>query len=153
MNIRCICRGGVFLVLAAASLAGCGSDLPTTIPVRGEVQFNGQPMKDGIVVYLPKDAGAARQASGRIRPDGTFVLTTFKNGDGVVPGEYSIIIYAYAPHPGEPKTRAEHEAIARTGELKRGFVIPEKYVDPERSGLSDSVNSDHSGFKRIELTG
>jgi hypothetical protein len=153
MNTRCTCRNGVFLVLAAACVAGCGSNLPTTIPIRGQVQFNGQPMKDGVVVYLPKGAAPARQASGRIQSDGSFVLTTFQNGDGVVPGEYSIIIYAYAPHPGEPKTRAEHEAIARTGELKRGFVIPEKYVDPERSGLSDSVNADHSGFKRIELKG
>ena len=114
---------------------------------------NGQPMKDGIVVYLPKDTSVARQATGRIQSDGSFVLTTFKKADGAVPGDYDIVVYAYQPHPGEPKTRAEHEAVARAGGIKRGFVIPEKYVNPQTSGLSDTVNSDHSGFKRFELSG
>jgi hypothetical protein len=79
-------------------------------------------------------------------------MTTFKQGDGVVPGEYSIVVYAYEAHPGEPKTREEHEAVAKAGGLKRGFVIPEKYVDPKTSGLSDTVNREHSGFKNIELS-
>ena len=151
MSARCLKREGVFLVLATVLASGCGRG-PTTVPVRGEVYFNGQPMKDGIVVYVPNDSAAARQASGRIQSDGSFVLTTFKNGDGVVPGDYSIVVYAYEPRPGEPKTRAEHEAVAKAGGLKRGFVIPEKYVNPKTSGLSDTVNSEHSGFKRVELS-
>jgi len=140
------------LMLLVACAAGCGGG-SVTIPIHGEASYNGQPMADGIVVYIPKDSSVGRQASGRILSDGTFELTTFKKADGVVPGEYDIVIYAYAPHPGEPKTRAEHEAIAKAGGLKRGFVIPEKYVSPQTSGLSDSVNTDHSGFKRLELTG
>jgi hypothetical protein len=110
-------------------------------------------MTDGVVVYLPKEPGVARQASGRIMADGKFELTTFKKADGVVPGEYDIVVYAYEAHPGEPKSRTEHEAIAKAGGLKRGFVIPAKYVNPRTSGLSDSVNSDHSGFKKLELSG
>jgi hypothetical protein len=141
----------VVVVLATVVFAGCGSG-PTTIPIRGEVQFNGTPMKDGIVVYIPSNPSTGRQASGRIQQDGSFVLTTFKQGDGVVPGDYGIVVYAYEAHPGEPKTRAEHEAVAKAGGLKRGFVIPEKYVDPKTSGLSDTVNRDHAGFKRIELS-
>lgn len=140
------------LVLASWLSTGCGSSGPELVPIRGEVLYNGAPLTDGNIVYLPKESGASRQASGKIQPDGSFVLTTFKNGDGVVPGEYNIVIYAYAPHPGEPKTREEHEAIARAGQLKRGFIIPERYVNPETSGLSDTVNSDHPGTKRVELT-
>jgi hypothetical protein len=139
-------------MLLAAFLLGCGS-APVTIPIHGEVTFNGQPMTDGIVVYLPKAPGLARQASGRIMSDGKFELTTFKKADGVVPGEYDIVVYAYEAHPGEPKSREEHEAVAKAGGIKRGFVIPAKYVNPQTSGLSDSVNSDHSGFKKLELSG
>jgi hypothetical protein len=84
MNTRCICLAGLTL----ASVAGCGSSGPTTIPIRGEVIYKGAPLKDvpqGLVHYLPKTSDG-RQASGRLQPDGTFVLTTFKNADGVMPG-------------------------------------------------------------------
>jgi hypothetical protein len=131
---------------------GCGADGPTTIPIRGEVKFNGAPLKDGIVAYIPS-GGATRQATGRIQPDGTFVLTTFKNADGVVPGEYQIVVYAYAAGPGEQRSREQHEAMARTGEIERRSAIPEKYANPQTSGLSDTVNADHSGFKKIDLSG
>jgi hypothetical protein len=152
MSARLKACASILTVLAACAL-GCGKGGPVTIPIRGEAFYNGQPMKDGIVVYLPKQPGVARQASGRILPDGTFELTTFKKADGVVPGDYEIVVYAYAPHPGEPKTRADHEAIAKAGGLKRGFLIPAKYVNPRTSGLSDTVNSEHSGFKKLELSG
>jgi hypothetical protein len=133
-------------------MAGCNSG-PEMVPIHGEASYNGKPMTDGIVVYMPRDATVARQASGRILSDGKFELTTFKNADGVMFGEYDIVIYAYAPHPGEPKTREEHEAVAKAGGIKRGFVIPAKYVNPKTSGLSDTVNSEHSGFKKLELSG
>jgi hypothetical protein len=149
MTTRCLAPA---ILWFAAAASGCGAEGPTTIPVRGEVTLNGAPLKDGIVAYIPA-GGEARQATGRIQPDGTFVLTTFKNADGVVPGDYQIVIYAYATGPGEPLTRVQHEAMARTGELERPSAIPEKYANPHTSGLSDTVNADHSGFKKIELSG
>jgi hypothetical protein len=138
-------------LLATVLLAGCGSRGTTTIPVRGEVLYNGQPMKEGTVVYLPKDSGEARQASGRIQSDGSFVLTTFTNADGVVPGEYNIVVYSYGAQAGNVPTRVELEAAHAAGRPQRQVIIPEKYTLPESSGLSDSVDSNHTGFKRIEL--
>ena len=141
------------LILTTMCVAGCGSRT-TTIPVRGEVHYNGQPLQDGIVIYMPKNVDEARQATGRIGRDGSFVLTTFKSGDGVVPGEYNIVIYeAYTTRSDQPKSRAEHEAAAQAGKLKPQTVLPQKYVNPQTSGLSDTVDSDHSGFKRLELKG
>jgi hypothetical protein len=32
------------------------------------------------------------------------------------------------------------------------YIVPEKYVNPETSGIADAVDSNHSGFKKIELT-
>jgi hypothetical protein len=140
------------VLLTTVLVAGCGPSGPTTIPIRGEVIYNGQPLKEGTVVYLPNGSGEARQASGRIQPDGSFVLTTFKNSDGVVPGEYDIVVYAYAPQAGNIPTRAEIEAAQEAGRPQRQMIIPEKYTNPGSSGLSDKVDSDHSGFKRIELS-
>jgi hypothetical protein len=122
------------------------------IPIKGEVVYNGAPLKDvpqGLVRYLPSTT-EGRQASGRIQPDGSFVLTTFKNADGVVPGEYNITVTAYTTHP--ELTRQQVEAGAGRGMTPPKLLIPEKYTDQNASGLTDSVNSDHSGFKRIELT-
>ena len=139
-------------VLITALLAGCGPTGPTVIPIRGEVFYKGTPLKDvpqGLVHYIPSTADG-RQASGRIQPDGSFVLTTFKKADGVVPGEYSIIVSAYSR--AAKLTREEVEARAGRGITPPRLLIPEKYTDPTTSGLSDSVDSGHSGFKRIELT-
>jgi hypothetical protein len=144
---------GIAAVLLTTVLtAGCGSSGPTIIPIRGEVLYNGDTMKEGTVVYLPKGSGEARQASGRIQPDGSFVLTTFKNADGVVPGDYNVVVYSYGAQAGNVPTRAELEAAHAAGRPQRQVVIPEKYTIPESSGLSDTVDSKHSGFKRIELT-
>jgi hypothetical protein len=136
----------------AATLVGCGQKGPVLVPVRGEVTFKGAPLKEGTVVYLPAESGDARQASGRIQPDGTFVLTTFKNGDGVVPGQYNIVIYSYAPRAGAAPTRDQMEAAAKSGKALLETVIPEKYSTPGASGLKDTVDANHTGSKRIELS-
>jgi hypothetical protein len=158
MNVPLIVAGRrQFGRLAALSLllpsvmAGCGPSGPTLIPVRGEVVYNGAPLKQGTVVYLPTEAGDSRQASGGIQPDGSFVLTTIKNGDGVAPGKYNIVIYSYAPQAGAVPTRADMEAAAAAGKEINEVLIPDKYSDPTMSGLSDTVDSDHPGTKRIEL--
>ena len=137
--------------LSVVGLVGCsGSDgLPDMVPIRGKVTFDGKPMREGTVIYSPRERGQGRQASGGIQPDGSFVLTTLKKADGVKKGDYQIAIYAMEPHPGEPKSRAEVEAMG--GKIKRGFVIPEKYTNPATSGLSDTVDDQHAGFKQIEL--
>ncbi|MGD9635260.1 MAG: hypothetical protein AB7G28_09120 [Pirellulales bacterium] len=120
------------------------------VPIRGEVVVDGQPLRDvtqGIVRYAPKQSGgAAREATARIRPDGSFEMTTFQKGDGVVAGDYSITVSAYS---APILTREQTEAGVRS--TGRKLMIPEKYLEATTSGLSDRVDADHSGFKRIEL--
>ena len=150
MSTRCIFLASLSFALAA--LAGCGSDGSTLIPIRGEVLYKGAPLRNvpqGLVKYLPK-SDAARQASGRIQPDGSFVLTTFQNADGVTPGEYHIVVTAYTRQP--EMTREQVEARGGAGLQAPRLLIPEKYTDPNTSPLTDTVDSDHSGFTRIELT-
>jgi hypothetical protein len=116
------------------------------------VIYKGAPLKDvpqGLVHYLPKSS-EGRQASGRLQPDGTFVLTTFKNADGVMPGEYDITVSAYTTQPN--LTRAEVEARGGAGISQPRLLIPERYTEHTTSGITDTVDSDHSGFIRIELT-
>jgi hypothetical protein len=151
MSIRRLHGALAFAVLTAILVAGCGSKGPVTIPIRGEVHYDGQLLRDvpqGLVSYMPKSPDSGRQASGRIQPDGTFVLTTFKRADGVVPGEYDVVVSAYS---SKPASREEVEA-SKGGGMPPRLIIPKKYTDPSTSGISDIVNSEHSGFIRIDLS-
>ncbi|MEX2307995.1 MAG: hypothetical protein WD738_10405 [Pirellulales bacterium] len=151
MHTERIQHGVAVLTLLVIVFGGCGSKGTTTVPIRGEVLYNGAPLKNvpqGLVRYMPKTPESGRQASGRIQPDGSFVLTTFKQFDGVVPGDYNIVISAYS---SQPASRQEVEASGGAGAQPR-LIIPKKYLDPTTSGISDIVDSGHSGFKRIDLT-
>ncbi len=147
---RFVVRYAVFLTLAVTF--GCHrGGLPGTIPVRGKVIYGGKPLAEGEVLYNPVDA-SGRRARGVIQSDGTFRLTTIENGDGALPGEYRIAVVAYAPHPGEPGRTEPTDTDARIARsIKRGFLIPERYIDPETSGLSDVVDKQHSGYKELIL--
>jgi hypothetical protein len=88
-------------ILAALGLAfglssiGCGSKegvmVGRLVPVKGTVSYKGKLVTKGTVQVEP-DAG--RSASGEIQSDGTFVLTTFKHGDGVVAGTHKLTVAA-----------------------------------------------------------
>ena len=138
--------------LAVLCALGCGSDRPDLVPIRGEVIYSGEPLRDvtqGIVRYTPKASGtAAREASARIQQDGSFEMTTFQKGDGVVVGEYSH--YSLCLLVTSLDARANGKRSSRAAGRK--LMIPEKYLEADTSGLSDQVDVDHSGFKRIELS-
>ena len=118
------------------------------VPVKGVVTYNGTALTEGTVLYLPK-ASNGRQARGTIQADGSFQLTTLRANDGAEQGDYDVVVIALEPHPGEP-TREEIEAAG--GVIERGYAIPEKYTKRETSGISDTVDDSHSGFKQIDLS-
>ena len=81
----------IFALLGACS--GCGMSggaNAALIPVKGKVTYKGQPLTQGRVTFESEDTG--RRASGKLQSDGSFVLTTYKEGDGVVAGDYMVII-------------------------------------------------------------
>jgi hypothetical protein len=88
----------LFLIVLAVSSAfvsgGCGSsDAPplATLPVAGKISYKGKPLTQGTVTFAPED-GFGREASGPIQSDGSFTLSTFKTGDGAVPGVHRVAV-------------------------------------------------------------
>jgi hypothetical protein len=79
--------------LISATCVGCGPATgtpPSLLPVKGKVTYKGQPLTQGIVRFEPD--GYGRGADGKLQPDGTFVLSTLKEGDGVVAGHHRVYI-------------------------------------------------------------
>jgi hypothetical protein len=75
------------------------------------------------------------------------VLTTLSKADGVFVGDYVISVSAYS---APVLTREQTESGVPHSNPK--LIIPEKYLKASTSGLSDTVQSGHPGFKKIELT-
>jgi hypothetical protein len=79
------------LALAILAFSGCDGgeqSVGKTIPVKGRVTYKGKPLIQGSVTFEPEDSG--REANGQISPDGTFVLRTFREGDGAMPGVHRV---------------------------------------------------------------
>lgn len=76
-----------------------------TIPVHGTVTFNGGPCpQSGTVHFAPLTAAEGlplRPGSGDFDLNGTFKVTSFAPGDGLVPGTYRILIECWETYPGD----------------------------------------------------
>ncbi len=130
-SVRIIRR--LLVLSCCAPICGCSSSgggrMPDLIPVKGTITFKGKPVSKGVVRFEPE--GVGREASGTIQPDGTFVLTTNKEGDGVVAGHHRVSIVGTGPTPGRE-------------------LIPKHYAQASTSKLDLEVDAEHTAF-RIEL--
>jgi hypothetical protein len=81
--------------LPATALAGCGTDIPRTYPVTGQVVYKGgKPVTYGRVEFQSTSHPELR-ATGGIQTDGTFALTTTLGGEsaaGAVVGDHKVLI-------------------------------------------------------------
>ena len=120
------------LFLLLVGLTGCGNRMRT---IEGQVVFtDGKPLPGGLVTFHPADAGQpAVMARGDIGRDGTFRMGTFAASDGVLEGNYRVTVSP--PLPNNPN------------DLGRVKVIPPKYEDPDKSGLTFRVTGSHTDYK------
>ncbi len=79
-------------LVSAAVGCGGGTGFEKPVPVTGKVVFQGKPVDGAMVTFLSKAEGTGRSASGQTAADGSFSLTTFKTGDGALPGDYIVTV-------------------------------------------------------------
>jgi len=120
-------------VLAAVVLGscwGCGSSggssgaVPPLLPVKGKVTYNGKPLTSGIIRFEPD--GYGRAATGKLQSDGTYALTTIKEGDGVVAGAHFVTV------GGFDKSLASDRTLKKYGMKSAGLIA--------------EVDADHTEF-------
>jgi len=159
-NMRFMDLAGVSLLILVS--AGCGgSSLGDPVPVSGRVLFKGDPVVGAKVSFLNTKEEGGRSASGTTDSSGSFSLTTFKSGDGAIPGEYAITISKFeTTGGGGPMDAADPDSLgsdygammsaAASGEsAKLGKeLLPEKYAKASESGLTRSiVRGDRNEFE------
>ena len=139
----------VLLVAAGLSAVGCSSkddDRPERVPVRGAVTYKGKPVEGASVVFSPVTPGNPG-ASGTTDANGEFVLQTFEDEDGAVPGQYQV---------GIAKTEIDFSQVEEVVEdpnnpdasynpfgppPKQTPLLPKKYTVAENSGLTAEVKA------------
>jgi hypothetical protein len=135
----------LLFLLGAAALAGCGKGLsvPSTTPVSGAVKYKGKPLQ-GIRVTLHPQGEAAKAAfipSGQTGPDGKFILSTGKPGNGAPLGTY-VVTFEKPEIGSAASTRSiETEVDAFGG----------KYSDPANSQWTVTIEKGENSLGPFEL--
>ncbi len=134
------CALSLVATLSCWGVLGCapkGISHPKTIPVKGKVTYQGKPLTQGTVNFLPEDSWPA---IGEIQPNGEYTLSTFEKGDGAVLGFHRVVIFSTDANPrlmpGSPHYKTPKE------------LIPKKYTTAESSGLEAIVEP---GTKAIDF--
>lgn len=105
---------GIACFLAAVILAGCGN-ANGPFPVSGKVDYQGQPVKAGVITFIPE--GAMASAGGAAITDGVYSIPA---ESGLPEGDYKVAISMR-----EGAAFAETEAPGMSVESKE--TLPAKY--------------------------
>jgi hypothetical protein len=133
------------LLCASAWIAcfGCGSGHPPTTHVTGTVTYRGKPVDAANVMFQCK---TGRPAETTTDSAGHFTLTTFREGDGAVVGDHTVVISKYAD---DPKATAYDP---RATQIPPRLLTPAKYTSPSQSPLHVTVKSGVDNEFAFDLT-
>jgi hypothetical protein len=108
--------------LLAVALAGCGPGHGMTLAlVQGKVTYNGEPLKYGTVSFVPDVSKGTDGpiATGIIKEDGTYILSTDSGGDGALVGHHKVSVVGLDP---TPVTKADEKPMPTPEESPLEFL-------------------------------
>ena len=109
VEFRCRRRFLFALLLSGWLLPGCGSKHPTTVPVRGTITYGGGAWPKGGAVFFtcvkPAEGFPGRPGMARFDTQGRFVVTTWENVEGLMPGQYRVGIECWKLPPSKDNLR------------------------------------------------
>ena len=145
--MRTICSA---IVLFTAGCGGYGqrANIEKVVPAAGTLTYLGKPLESYQVTLLPTDG--RRPASGITDTAGKFTFGTNNIGDGAPPGIHKVAIVWSPPRPaGEVGQETINDNPATMPKPK--IKIPDKYADPEKSGMTLEIPSRGISDLKIEL--
>ena len=127
-------------------MSGCNDSGLTTASVRGNVEFDGKPLSNGWVVFVPQKG---RMGRAEIQKDGSFEISTYKagSGDGAILGQTLIGVVSTFTDNSEKKMNRYDQIYGGP----KGSLIPEVFNSPEDSGLKYDVEAGTNDI-RINLS-
>jgi carboxypeptidase family protein len=128
-------RTSVLIVAVLLTLGGCsgGRKHPATAPVSGTVTYQGKPVEGATVSFSLVGGGGVSTAI--TDATGKYVLRTFGEADGAVPGDYKVTITKIKAEDRNPGKTPEQISEEYAAILARGEQIPEPvitYLVPEK---------------------
>lgn len=137
-------RTSVFMFIAGAMVlaGGCASKATIT----GTVTYKGEPIPSGSITFTPESGAPLVNAPIR---DGKYTAEDVPMGNAKVSIMSMYMSGRPSPmmDPGKREKMAPpkdappeaQKAFERSTQFKKGLKIPEKYVDPQQSGLTYTV--------------
>ena len=120
-----------------AVLPACSKAIKTE-GVAGVITYNGEPLADATVKFIPVDATGS-QSYGKTNEKGEYKLQTLLGAAdaGTTPGEYKVTVDCVKSVPTGKMIEENGETIE---EMDVEYVLPQKFGNPETSGLTATVN-------------
>ncbi|QDT29403.1 hypothetical protein Enr10x_47560 [Gimesia panareensis] len=129
----------------SALLTGCGGgaegERPNRTPVSGTVTYNGEPVEGASISFVPVDQTKGQNANGLTDNAGLFQMGTFEGTDGVVAGEYTVMITQFEPaevSQALPEDDPNYDPNPKPQPPPEN-LLPEKYASADNSGLTVTV--------------
>jgi len=110
--------------------AGCGdSSKPATVPATGSVTYKKtKPAAGALIVFHPTDPALEKKIGGKpfatVKEDGTYVLTSYAEGDGAPEGEYGVTVQWQA------KAKEGKLSLGSEGASGASMINQAKYGNP-----------------------
>jgi len=144
---------GLFALVAACCLIpGCSKapEGPKLSVVKGKVIYKGEPVPNATVTFIPTQGPTA---VGRTDTSGAFELTT-TGQPGAVEGAHKVTVRAVEGGASAENVEIgskEYEALMSGQAPKEKWLIPEKFGNPDQSGLTQNVTAGQENTLTIDL--
>jgi hypothetical protein len=126
--------GKLAFVVALSGLIGCSQQGPQLVEVEGIVNYKGQPVTQGTIHLGPAEGSSgSRPGVGNIDAAGRYTIRSLPGREGIAPGTYNVTIQSYTGSHLE-------------GNVK--YLVPQRYTDPQKSGLTLDVPADKSSLEK-----
>lgn len=152
-------RTGILFLFAilCVAVAGCrkGPVRPKTVPVDVTVSYQDKLVSGATVIFIPKDG--PRGAAGRTDAQGIARMMTYKTGDGVIPGRYTVTVDKLLDEAGPAgKSQEEYEAFWKANKGPANLPplkceLPWKYGQAEKTSLEADVQEKGNNSFRFDL--